>query len=225
MGNNGVSSVTPGDRRNDPGHRFPNLVTTDQRQVFNLSVVATTPKYSNRALRLLASDWQFSPIMKIKSAQQFTVQLGVDQALNGETAQQRPNLVGGVSPYPSSAGCTPAPCIQIVQRAAFATPTLGTLGNLSIGDMKGPGVFQLDLAMSRTFALREKQTIQLRAEAFNLPNHVNPAAPGITGSGAAGTSNALNAGNFGQSTADISGTAGLTSGDYRIIQFVLKYFF
>ena len=223
VGNTGVSSVTPNNRRNDRANCSPNIVTTDQRQVLNLSVVATTPKFSNRALRLLASDWQFSPIMNIKSAQQFTVLLGVDQALNGETAQQRPNLASGVSPYPSTAGCTPAPCIQIVQRAAFATPALGTLGDLSIGSMKGPGVFQLDLAMSRTFPIRERQSIQLRAEAFNLPNHVNPAVPGANAANA--TANALNAGNFGQSTSDISGTSGLANGDYRIVQFVLKYFF
>jgi hypothetical protein len=162
--------------------------------------------------------------MNIKSAQQFTALLGVDQALNGETSQQRPNLVSGVSPYPASAACSPAPCIQIIQRAAFSTPALGTLGGLSIGDLKGPGVFQLDLAISRTFPVREKQTLQLRAEAFNLPNHVNPAVPGFGATNAAG-SNALNAGNFGQATSDISGTSGLTTGDYRVIQFALKYFF
>ena len=89
--------------------------------------------------------------------------------------------------------------------------------------LKGPGVFQLDLALSRTFPLREKQTIQLRAEAFNLPNHVNPAIPGQNT--ATATANALNSGNFGQSTSDVSGTSGLSTGDYRIVQFVLKYFF
>jgi hypothetical protein len=223
VGNTGVSSVTPNNRRNDRGNCSPNIVTTDQRQIFNLSVVATTPKFASRALRMLASDWQFSPIITIKSAQQFTVLLGVDQALNGETAQQRPNLVPGVSPYSGLTGCSPAPCIQMVNRAAFSTPALGTLGDLSIGSMKGPGVFQLDLAMSRTFRIWEKQTIQLRAEAFNLPNHVNPAIPGQNT--ATATANALNSGNFGQATSDISGTSGLSGGDYRIVQLVLKYFF
>ena len=161
--------------------------------------------------------------MTIKSAQEFTVLLGVDQALNGETAQQRPNLVAGVSPYSGLTGCSPAPCIQMVNRAAFSTPALGTLGNLSIGSMKGPRVFQLDLAMSRTLRIGEKQSIQLRGEAFNLPNHVNPAIPGQNT--ATATANALNSGNFGQATSDISGTSGLSNGDYRIVQLVLKYFF
>ena len=56
---------------------------------------------------------------------------------------------------------------------------------------------------------------------FNLPNHVNLAPPAY---GAAGTgASALNAGNFGQITSDISGTSGLASGDYRVVQLALKF--
>jgi hypothetical protein len=55
----------------------------------------------------------------------------------------------------------------------------------------------------------------LRAEAFNLPNHLNPSPP----------VSALNSGTFGQIQSDISGTSGLSAGDYRVIQFALKYVF
>lgn len=215
VANTGVSSVTPGNRKNDRG----NCNTSDQRQVFNLSVVARTPKFSNRVVRILASDWQISPIMKIKSAQFFTVTTGVDNALNGE-AGQRPNVVPGVSPYATNQACSPAPCIQWIVPGAFSSPALGTIGNLGTYDMKGPGIFQLDMALSRTFAIWEKRTLQLRAEAFNLPNHLNPNVPGTT----AGTVT-TNAANFGQIKSDISGTSGLTSGDYRIIQLALKFVF
>jgi hypothetical protein len=34
------------------------------------------------------------------------------------------------------------------------------------------------MALSRTFPLGEKRTIQLRADAFNLPNHLNAFTPG-----------------------------------------------
>ncbi|HEV3331030.1 MAG TPA: TonB-dependent receptor [Bryobacteraceae bacterium] len=215
-GNNGVSSVTPGDRRNDRSNCSPNLISSDQRQLFNLSLVYQTPKFSGRALRLLASDWQLAPIVNIKSAQYYTVTLGQDVALNGETAQQRPNLVSGVDPYNTSGvACPGAFCVPWNNRTAFGTPATGALGNLGIGNMKGPGVFQLDLALSRMFRIREKQTLQVRAEAFNLPNHTNFAVP----------NSALNGGTFGTVTADISGTSGLTTGDYRVVQFALKYIF
>jgi hypothetical protein len=86
--------------------------------------------------------------------------------------------------------------------------------------MKGPGVFQFDMALSRNFAVREKKTLQVRAEAFNLPNHLNPNVPGQT----AGTVT-TNAANFGQIKSDISGTSGLSSGDYRVVQLAMKFIF
>ena len=212
-GNNGVSSVTPFNRRNDRG----NCNITDQRQVFNSSIVATVPKFQNKALRMLASDWQISPIMKLKSAQFYTVTAGVDQALNGEGGQ-RAQIVPGVDPYAvtNPTGCSNAPCVRWANPAAFATPALGTLGNLSNFSQKGPGVFQLDLSLSRTFPVWEKRTIQIRAEAFNLPNYVNMATP----SAATNTG-----GTFGTITGDISGTSGLSSGDYRVVQFAMKFIF
>jgi hypothetical protein len=208
-GNNGVSNATPGNRANDRGNCSPNLVTSDQRHVFNLSVVAQTPRFSSRPLRLIASDWQFSPILKIRSAQYFTVSLNTDVALNGQVGtNQRPNLVG--DPYPANQSVT-----NWVTKGAFGAPAAGQLGNLGIGDIKGPGLFQLDLAVSRTFRLTEHQNFQLRGEAFNLPNHLNPNTPVAT----------LNSGNFGQILSDISGTSGLSAGDYRVIQVALKYVF
>jgi len=220
-GNNGVSSVTPNNRRFDRSNCAPNLVSSDHRQLFNLSIVAQTPKFNNKALRMLASDWQIAPIMKIRSAQFYTVTLGTDVALNGETAQQRPNQVAGVNPYaPDQNACTNAPCVRwmnpLATNPSFVSPALGTLGDLGIGNMKGPGVFQFDMALSRTFPVWEKRTLQVRAEAFNLPNHLNPALP----------SSALNAGAvYGTITSDISGTSGLNAGDYRVIQLAMKFVF
>ena len=209
-GKTGSSSLTPDSRRNDRS----NCATSDQRQVFNLSVVAQTPKFSNRALRILASDWQLSPIMKIKSAQFFTVTSGVDNALNGEGGQ-RPNQVAGTDPYVSNQGCSNAPCLKWITGAAFSSPALGTIGNLGAYNIKGPGVFQLDLAFSRTFTIAEKKTLQVRAETFNLPNHLNPGTPAA----------ATNSGTFGTITSDISGTSGLSAGDPRIVQVALKFAF
>ena len=205
VGNTGQSAVTPGNRKNDRG----NCNTSDQRQIFNSSLVMQTPKFSNKMLRLLASDWQVSPIIKFKSSQFVTVTSGVDAALNGE-GSQRPNLVNpsGIYPANQTVGAW-------INKSAFAVPPNGVIGNLGNYNVKGPGVFQLDMAVSRTFTVHEKQTIQLRGEAFNLPNHMNPAVPVA----------ALNSAAFGQIQADISGTNGLSAGDPRIVQFALKYVF
>ena len=100
--------------------------------------------------------------------------------------------------------------------AAFAAPAPGTYGNLGAQNLLGPGVFQLDLSLSRTFAMGEGKALQLRGEAFNLPNHMNPGAPVL----------ALNSsGSFGKIQSDISGTSGLSDGDPRIVQFAIKFIF
>ena len=192
-----------------PGNRDAyrsNCQGSDQRQVFNLAAVAQTPTFSNRWLRVLVSYWQVSPILAIKSSQFFTVTSGVDSALSGQTGET-PNLVG--DPYPASQGAG-----RWISSSAFGAATPGTYGNLGYNNIKGPGVFQLDMAVSRTFRIREKKTLQLRAESFNLPNHVNFSTPVAT----------LNSGNFGQITSDIAGPSG-QAGDPRIIQLAAKFVF
>ena len=214
LGTAGPLYLVPSERRVDRS----NCVLSDQRQVANISVVAQTPKFSGRTLRMLASDWQVSSIISAKSAQFFTVTTGVDNALTGQ-ANQRPNLLAGASPYAASAACAPAPCVQWATSAAFTAPGAGTYGNLGAFNLAGPQVFQFDLALLRAFRLREKQTLQVRAEAFNILNRVNLSTPVAT----------LNSSNFGQITSDISGpqAGGLvaSSGDPRIVQLALKFLF
>jgi hypothetical protein len=196
-----------------------NCVGNDLRQLFVLNVVATTPRFSSRGLRILGSDWQLAPILEIKSAAFFSVYSGLDRALT-TVASQTPNQVSA-DPYPSNQNIN-----NWISASAFANPALGTYGNLGYNNLKGPGVFQLNLALSRTFAIRERKTIQLRAEAFNLPNHLNPFAPGAApNSGQYGASVSLTAPNFGQITNDISGNNGLLAGDYRVVQLAMKFVF
>ena len=205
----------PGDRR----AWRSNCVGIDVRQLFQFSMVATTPKFSGRAMRVLASNWQFAPNLEVKSAQLFTVTTGSDVALS-TIANQTPNLLN-TNPYPTNQTVG-----QWISKSSFANAAPGSYGNLGYNNLKGPGVFQLNFALSRNFAVREHQTLQLRGEAFNLPNHLNPFTPGNgpVGGNFGGIA-PLNAPNFGQITNDISGTGGLSTGDYRVVQLALKYIF
>jgi hypothetical protein len=199
-----------------------NCIGSDLRQLFSLNMVATTPKFADRTLRILASDWQVAPILTIKSAQFFSVLAGPDRALT--TVPGQPADYNGANPYPSHQSVD-----QWIDPNAFSQPALGTYGNLGLNNLKGPGVFQLNMSLSRTFTIREGKSLQVRGEAFNLPNHLNPFTPGITpinGTLFGGQIN-QNAVNFksGQIVSDISGNNGLLPGDYRVIQLAMKFVF
>ena len=158
--------------------------------------------------------------MTIKSAQFFSVLAGPDRALT--TVPGQPAQLLSASPYAAKQTVD-----QWLNPSAFGQPDLGTYGNLGLNSIKGPGVFQLNMSLSRTFPVAEHKSFQLRGEAFNLPNHLNPFTPGITpinGTLFGGQQN-QNAPNFGQITSDISGNNGLLPGDYRVIQFALKFVF
>jgi hypothetical protein len=91
--------------------------------------------------------------------------------------------------------------------ASFSQPALGTFGNSQRNGLLGPGFWQLDLALSRVFQVRENQRLEFRAEGFNVTNSTRFKAP-------ASNLNALNT--FGLIT---------SSEDARIMQFALKYVF
>ena len=196
----GGASVTavPGARDSYRG----NCGTSDTRQLFNLSMVAIAPAFSNRALRLIATGWQVSPIVRITSAQEFSVTSNVDTAVSGQGGQT-PNLVNPAAIYPANQSVT-----NWISASAFANPPTGSYGNLGLNNIKGPGYFTLDVSFVRNFKIREKMSLQIRAEAFNLPNKANFSTPVAT----------LTSGNFGQITS--TGT-----NPPRIIQLAGKFYF
>jgi len=65
------------------------------------------------------------------------------------------------------------------------------------------------MGLTRTFQVRENQSIEFRAEAFNAPNHVIPADPNVT----------LNSANFGKILNYRLGNSP------RVMQLALKYVF
>ena len=128
--------------------------------------------------------------MYIRSAQIFTVTSGVDNALTTAPGQT-PNYTGA-SPYAANQSVN-----QWLNPAAFTAPAPGTYGNLGFNNIKGPGELQLNVALSRTFVLHEKQTLQLRMEAFNILNHLNASIPNVSPNTQTSGVAATNAANFG----------------------------
>jgi hypothetical protein len=86
---------------------------------------------------------------------------------------------------------------------------------MTIGDIRGPGTFTLDMSLSRIFKITERQQIEIRGEAFNVPNHFRPGST-PSGSSLAMLQATTNGSNFGQIQ---------IAADPRIMQFAIKYQF
>ncbi|MGD0364488.1 MAG: TonB-dependent receptor [Bryobacteraceae bacterium] len=87
----------------------------------------------------------------------------------------RPNLVPGVSlTLPRGERSTN----EFYNTAAFSAPAPYTFGDAGRNIVNGPGIGKFDAALDRRFALRERGTLEFRAEAFNLFNHPNWGVPG-----------------------------------------------
>jgi hypothetical protein len=143
----------------------------DRRHIVNITGVWEAPKFTDKALRWIASDWKLSASYRYLSGAFLTVTTGTDNALNG-SAVQRPNLIlpNPLATDPAATCGSTAPCQAWLNRAAFGTPAPGTFGNLGRSSVPGPNTWQVDLALSRMFRVRENQTFEIRGEAFNLSN-------------------------------------------------------
>jgi hypothetical protein len=92
---------------------------------------------------------------------------------DGNTSGQRPNLVPGVPLYPANQTID-----NWLDPAAFAIPAKGTWGNLGRFIARGPGGYEIDSSLTKTFKLSEKFGLNFRAAAFNLFNHPMYKNPG-----------------------------------------------
>ena len=92
---------------------------------------------------------------------------------DGNSGNQRPNYVAGTSMVPA-AGSTPLAWINI---GAFSVPAAQTWGTLGRNAFRGPALWQIDTALRRRFALRERVGLELRAECFNLLNRAQYGNP------------------------------------------------
>ena len=131
---------------------------------------------------------------------------------------QRPDLVPGVDPYLKNG-------VRWLNPAAFATPQPGVFGNLPRNFLRGPSFQQLDLMLSKDFRFASTQSVQIRAEFFNIANRLNYENPVATlPNGTAGVPfTDAQAGTFGYMLGPLNRTVGL--GTARQTQVSLRWMF
>ena len=65
----------------------------------------------------------------------------------------------------------------MVRATAFAVPAPFTYGNSARNLLFGPGDIVIDVSVLKNTTIRERVTVQFRAEFFNMPNHPNFPGP------------------------------------------------
>ena len=157
------------------------------------------------------------------SGQPLNVTVGKDNSLTGLN-NDRPNQVLS-DVYATNSICSngSTPCVQYLNPAAFASGpplfALGSFGNLGRNAVRGPGLVNVDVALSRSFKFKERYKLQVRVDAFNIFNHANfvgAISPAGTVTGYSTLATGMSSSSFGR-----VGSAF----DPRILQFAMKFYF
>ena len=196
----GVPVMIPGDIATDRAK----CANSPEHNV-NASVVYQIPGVGGGVVHALTSDWQLSGIFSARSGSYFTVTTGTDVALNGLATNQRANQILD-DPFMPDRSFS-----QWLNPAAFQkanTMTPGTYGTMPLDAILGPGRWNVDTGLSRSFRFGS-QSMQFRWEVFNIFNTMTPNTP----------VSALNSSDFGKVTSLATGTAP------RIMQLAVKYLF
>ena len=165
-------------------------------------------------LRLLTNGWQANSLMNFHGGAPFTVHASGDisgtNEGNDRAVQIGPVRKGYQGQKPSANWLDPA---------AFADPVAGSFGTTRRNAYNNPGYSDVDFSVFKDTKIKERVTIQLRAEMFNLFNRVNYAPP-------AGNSVAVG-GNFtlNDTIGDYNGAPGIGAGEAFNTQFAGKIIF
>ncbi len=149
----------------------------DQRHNLVLLAYWNLPgAFTGSRIGILFRDWMISGLTAFRSGFPYTV-IGTSNVVpgGGEILNNRPNLInpsGAVlsQPVPVTGGQ------QLLNAAAFAEAAPSTLGSAGRNAFIGPGFYNLDIALARSFPVRrfgEATRVTLRASAFNVLNHAN----------------------------------------------------
>jgi hypothetical protein len=156
-----------------PASRNRSLAGFDQTHIFALhySYNIPVPKgwQSNRAVNLIASNWQISGVTTFASGTPvpitFTTSPSVD--LTGGGDPQRVNLTCDPSlPY-SNRSLT-----EFFNLSCVQLPLKGQIGGAARNPVRGPGINNFDATIFRNFNVgSEKRVLTFRWEAYNVFNH------------------------------------------------------
>lgn len=123
---------------------------------------------SSPILRQALGGWQVSGVLSAGTGQPLVI-----TETTGENVS-RPDVIG--NPINSNYSST----LQYLNKSAFVLVPISQAsglpirpGDLGRGVVRGPGFWNVDLSLGKTFSIAEKAQLQIRMDAFNAFNHTN----------------------------------------------------
>jgi hypothetical protein len=144
----------------------------DSPHLFNASIVYLSQFGRGGLLSHLLSHWNIAPLVRYQSGLPVNPTSGKDNSLTG-VGNDRPNVN-------STRAYTGAPhglLYQYLNPNLYVANPIGTYGNAGHNSLRGPGYFNVDVAVTREIKLNERVTVHARGEAFNVLNHPNFGLP------------------------------------------------
>jgi hypothetical protein len=135
---------------------------------------------AGRSLDAVVGGWQVSGITNYMTGVPFSVSFSVPSSYTGWQSG-RADMVAGAGLYAGrGSGHDIISGIQWYNPAAFSAPQPWNWGNSARNQLWGPGQWDWDISLAKSFRIVEGVRMQLRADAFDALNHFNLSNPSTT---------------------------------------------
>lgn len=134
----------------------------------------------NRILDGFAGGWSVSGISVYRGGAPFSVSFSVPSNYIGWWGG-RADVVSGADPYAGQqSGHNIVSGVQWFNPSAFIAPQPWQWGNSERNSLFGPGSWNWDIGVQKTFSFKERHRVQLRCDALDAFNHFNLSNPSAT---------------------------------------------
>jgi hypothetical protein len=165
-----------------PRQRNYGSLTFDRNQFFVANYMCDLPKPGQRLgwkpAGWVLDNWQISGITSFISGAPFTPGFSTTDGadITGSTEGARIDVVG--NPIISKSDKT---FYRNFDTSVFRRPAKGDFGNIGVNTLRGPGINNWDIAISKRFPMKsESRFLQFRTEMFNAWNHTQFSALNTT---------------------------------------------
>jgi hypothetical protein len=176
FGSNEGNQTGP-DPSNTRNNRGPSDFDVTHR--FVASGIWEMPKLAknNAVVRNVLGGWQSNAIFTAQSGTPLTILSGANNSLNGVGGDFAAYLSGS---WHLGNRSKQQEIARWFNTSVFTVDQLGTVGTARRGQLRAPGLWNVDYSIFKNFAVTERMHLQLRGEFFNLFNHANLNAPNVT---------------------------------------------